>query len=307
MYIILEYLIIENFIINFLILYLTKIIIRNQGKIKRIVVGAFVAALFSLSYFLPLKDLLLSIVGKTIISLLIVLISFPFVNIKVFVKTTIAFYLTSFIFAGATIATFLGGIKNYSFKGLGLNLEYFPVKLLIVGVLISFLAGRIIFKYFNLKITRENYIADVAIHYKDKKVQIKALLDTGNSLIEPITKKKVMVVDYKTLKDLLPNEVEKIVAANEKGDYLMLEKQLNMIKSDFSPTLIPYKSIGGQSIIIGFSPDFLEVKFKDKERIFKDIIVGLHSGSINDEMGYSGLLNMEMNWGDLHEVNKVQS
>lgn len=307
MYIVLEYLIIENFIINFLILYLTKIITRNQGSMKRIAIGAFVASLYSLAYFLPLKELLLSTVGKVIISMLIIRICFVFINIKIFVKTTIAFYVTSFIFAGATIATFFAGVNNYTFNGLDFKLEQFPINLLVIGVFVSFIGSRIIFKYFNLKVTKENYIADVVIHYKGKKVQIKALVDTGNSLKEPITKKKVMVVDYRILKDLLPSEVEKLIVANDKGDYLMLEKQLDLLKSDFFPTMIPYKSIGGQSTIIGFTPDFVEVKFNDNEKICKDIIVGLYSGSLTNEMGYNGLLNFEMKWGDLDEVSKVQS
>lgn len=307
LYIILEYIIIENFIINFLILYLTKIITRNQGSLKRLVMGAFIASVYTLAYFLPLNDFLLSIVGKFMISMIIIRISFVFLNPKIFIKTIIAFYITSFIFAGATIGTLFTQSNNYAFKGLDFGMDRFPVDLLIIGVFISFLGCRMIFRYFNIRVMKENYIADVTIHYNGRSRQIKALLDTGNSLTEPITKRKVMVVDYKMIKDMLPFGVEELIIANDKGDYLKIEKQLDLLKDDFFPTLIPYKSVGRNATIVGFVPDFIEIKFKDNEKIRKDTIIGLYPGSLTGDMGYSGLLNFEMNWGDLDEVREVQS
>lgn len=306
MYIILEYLIIENFIINFLILYLTKIIARNQGSVRRLAIGAFIASLYTLAYFLPYKEIFLSIVGKLIISIVIIRICFIYINLKIFIKTTIAFYITSFIFAGATIGTFFTQ-SNFVSNGLGFQIEKFPISLLFIGVIASFIGCKIIFRYFNIKVMKDNYIADVTIHYNDKKTQIKAILDTGNSLIEPITKRKVMVVDYKSLKDILPNGVEDLLIANDKGDYFKIEEQLDLLKDDFFPTLIPYKSVGRSSTIVGFLPDYIEVNFNGSERVSKDIIIGLHLGSLSDDMGYSGLLHFEMNWGGLDEVSEVQN
>lgn len=305
LYIILEYLLIENFIINFLILYLTKIIIRDQGKLRRLILGGIFASIYSLAYFLPFKTYLLSSVGKIIISLLIVMVSFSFVNMKIFIKTTIAFFITSFIFAGGVIGTLFINLGNYFSKDINLSLEHFPVKILIIGILLSFLGSRIIFRYFNIRVIRENYIADVVIHYKNQKINIEALLDTGNSLVEPITKKKVMVVDYKILKDVLPDGLKDFIDANEKGDYLKMEEQLDLLKDEFIPRFIPYKSVGKGSTIVGFKPDYIEINYKNKKIISDDVIIGLYSGSLTNDMGYSGLLNFEIIWGDLNEVHEI--
>lgn len=307
MYIILEILILENFIINFLILYLTKIISRNQGKFKRIVFGAFIASLYSLAYFLPLKEFLLSILGKFIISMLIIRICFSYTNLKKFVKTLMAFYIISFIFAGATISSFLARMKTDVFNDLNIDLDSFPFFFLVIGVLISFIGCKMVFTYFNLRVMKENYIADVKIHYKSKEVSMKALLDTGNSLVDPFSRKKVMVVDYDILKGLLPKEVENLIIANNRGDYLEIEKQLELLKEVFKPTMIPYKSVGSNSILIGFVPDLVEISFLDKERFSNEIIVGLYLGSLTEDMGYSGLLNFETNWGEFDEVSQVQN
>lgn len=190
LYIVLEYLIIENFIINFLILYLTKIISRSQGKPRRIIIGAFIASLYSLVFFLPSHEFLLSILGKMLVALIIIRVSFLYINYKIFIRTIIAFYLTSFIFAGATLGALFTQSDNYFLKGLDFGRGSFPLNLLIMGVIISFISGKLIFKYFNTRIMRENYIADVIIHYNQNKIKIRALMDTGNTLKEPLTKKK---------------------------------------------------------------------------------------------------------------------
>lgn len=306
MYIVLEYLIIENFIINLLILYLTKIISRSQGQIRRMTIGAFIASLYSLAYFLPYNALFLSQIGKMLVAFIIIRVSFPYINYKIFIKTTVAFYITSFIIAGATIGTFLAQHDNYFYYGLNLDIGNFPLVYLIIGVSISFIGTRMIFKYFNIRIMKENYIADVIIQYNNKEVKIEALIDTGNSLIEPLTKKKVMVVDYKVLEKILPKGVNELVIANDKGNFVELEKRINLLEDDFFPTLIPYKSVGGGSTIIGFTPDLIRINFNNYEKTSRDIIIGLYSGSLTDDMGYSGLLNFEMTWGDMDEVHEVQ-
>lgn len=305
LYIILEYIILENFIINFLILYLSKSIIRMQVSLKRLALGAFLASLYSLVYFLPLRELLLSSLGKFLVSLLIIRVSFDFINLKIFIKSLMAFYISSFVFAGATIATLFTEASKYRFKGMDFGLEEFPVELLFIGVSLSFFACRMIFKYFNIRVIRENYIADVKIYYNKESVNIKALLDTGNSLIEPITRRKVMVVDYKAIADILPYGIEDLIMANEKGDYSQIHKQLDLLKDDFLTSLIPFKSVGSNSTLIGFMPDFIEIKFRNSQKISKDIMIGLYSGSLTKDMGYSGLLNIEMNWGDYDEVSNI--
>ena len=307
LYIFLEYLIIENFIINFLILYLTKIISRSQGKPRRIIIGAFIASLYSLVFFLPSHEFLLSILGKMLVALIIIRVSFLYINYKIFIRTIIAFYLTSFIFAGATLGALFTQSDNCFLKGLDFGRGSFPLNLLIMGVIISFISGKLIFKYFNTRIMRENYIADVIIHYNQNKIKIRALMDTGNTLKEPLTKRKVMVVDYKALEKVLPKAVKELLKANDKGDFIEVERQMNLLMDDFYPTLIPYKSVGVGSTIIGFTPDLIEIYFNDYEKTSRDIVIGLYSGSLTDDMGYSGLLNFEMSWGDLDEVNEIQS
>lgn len=110
MYIVLEYLLLENFIINFLILYLNNILLKIDEKIYRIILASVLASFYSLVFFSPMLIFLTKPFSKILISMIIVRISYRFINVKVFLKEILGFYLVSFIFAGATIG-FLFFIK----------------------------------------------------------------------------------------------------------------------------------------------------------------------------------------------------
>ncbi|MGO1469815.1 MAG: sigma-E processing peptidase SpoIIGA [Tissierella sp.] len=104
MYIILEYYLLENFIINFLILYSTKTITKNKTNISNIILGTVFATLYSLVFFYPSLLFLTNPFMKLILSLFIVKISFRSKTLKSFYYESIGFYIISFIFAGVILA-----------------------------------------------------------------------------------------------------------------------------------------------------------------------------------------------------------
>ena len=66
----------------------------------------------------------------------------------------------------------------------------------------------------------------VQIHINEKFVNVKAIIDTGNFLKEPITKTPVIVVEKQALVNLIPNyilhNINKIINGEEieLGDYI---------------------------------------------------------------------------------------
>ncbi|WFA09639.1 sigma-E processing peptidase SpoIIGA [Tissierella sp. Yu-01] len=309
MYIVLEYLLIENFIINFLILYLTKILVRSNVRYRRIIIGAAISSLYSLVFFSP-KTLFLTLpLPKLILSALLIRITFKYINFKFFLKELIAFYIISFIFAGATLGIFYSSKSNTKIWDMGIDiLNGFPVKYLIIGVLISLIGGKLIFKYYHQKVLKENYIIDLTISYNEQNIKLRALLDTGNSLVVPFTNKQVVVVEYEKLKEVLPSKMEELIRANWECNYKLIEELLKDLQEQINLTLIPFNSIGKSGMLFGFKPDYLMFNYLGNEYIKKDIIVGIFSGTLEKEMGYSGLLHYELiNGGVEHEYIKVQN
>ena len=309
MYIVLEYLLLENFIINYLVLYLTKILIRVEIKNIRLIIGSTIASLYSLVFFYPSLIFLVNPIAKFLFSLLIIRISFRYLNIKLFVKQLLGFYIISFIFAGATIGIFYSSTNMNSILNKKIDLlNGFPVKYLIVGIASSIIITKIVFNYFNLRVSRENYITDVTIRYKENDIKLKALLDTGNSLVDPFTNNRVLVVEFEILKCMLPYEIGDLIKANEEYNFKLVEEILLTLKDKISLNIIPFKSIGKTGILFTFKPDLIIINYMEKEIKRNDIIVGIYTGSLTKEMGYSGLMHYELiNGGVENEYIKVQN
>lgn len=306
MYIVLEYLLLENFIINFLILYLNKILLKIDDKISRTILASIFASFYSLVFFSTALRFLSEPIYKIIVSIIIIRIAYRFINLKVLIKEILGFYLVSFIFAGATIGFFFSSndILNKNINVFG----GFPVKLLILGVLTSTIIGIHIFKYFNLRLVRSNYIADVQIRVKGQIINLKVLIDTGNSLKSPFSDKKVLVVDYQCLQNYLPKLVEDIIRANEEKNYKDLERLLSEIHNEISISLIPYKSVGRSGMLIGFKPDSVLIDYLGNQIEARGLLIGLYSGSLTKDMGYNGLLHYEIiNGGICNDYVKVQN
>lgn len=310
MYIVVEYLLIENFIINFFIFYLTKILVRSDVKIKKIAIGSALSSLYSLAFFFEETMFLTRPFFKLLLSILFIRIIFDYVNPKVFIKELLAFYVVSFIFAGATLGAFYSSMDIGELWNMKLDkLNGFPVKYLIIGVIISIIGGKTVFCFFNQRVIRENYIADLTISIDDKEIKIKALLDTGNSLISPFTKKKVIVVEYEKLKGLLPPLVKELLEANEENDYKGAEELLRELQEEIIIEMIPFNSVGNSGILFGVVPDYIVINYMGEIHTKEEgIIIGIFSGSLEREVGYSGLMHYGLIDGGIeNEYIKVQN
>lgn len=294
MYIILEYYLLENFIINFLLLYITKLINKRDGSLKRIIIGAVFSAIYSLVFFHPKLLFLAKPFMKFIISIIIIKISFNTYSIKMFLYDLIAFYIISFIFAGMILGiSFSTNVSNFLFKDISLS-NIFKFKHIVIGVIIASIISLKLFNYNNNKKLKGNYISEVKIFYKNNVLSIKALIDTGNSLIEPFTNNPVMVVEYDEIKKIIPKSLKEIYENDKKIDYETLEYVLDQSRDDISLNIIPFKSIGEDSgIILGFKPDYLLIKSDNREIKKKNIIIGIYKGRLSEEKNYNGLLHFE--------------
>lgn len=309
MYIIVEYLLLENFIINYLILRLTKLLNRVDIKNKRLLFGAMISSLYSLVFFYPKLEVFTKGFWKVIFSMIIIRISFKKVGIKQFFRLLMSFYIGSFIFAGATLGVFFLKINKYNSINYYIEkLNKFPVINLIIGISFSFIMAIIIFKYLNFRKLKDNYIADIDIYYKDKILSLKALLDTGNSLVDPITQNKVIIVEYEKLKELLPREIHEPLYFLEYSNFNDMENTLLEINNYIKLIPIPFKSIGKSGIIFGFKSDKICIKYMNSNIIRQDILIGIYKDKFNESLGYNGLLNYEIIDGGMkNEVFQVQS
>lgn len=177
-----------NFFFDFIILFATKLVVKEVCSIWRLLLGSLFASASIFLLFLSLSSFELFIV-KVVISVFIILITFGRRN---FFIDVLYFYLISMILGGFLYLFDIGlsyennGVLFFQ-NGLGINL----VAILILSP---------VFLWFYVNENKKNKVKLSSIHsveiYCNQKVyHLKGLLDTGNQLKDPCTGKDVILVN----------------------------------------------------------------------------------------------------------------
>ena len=261
----------------------------------RLFVASLIGSIYTLVVF-PSLQFMGKVTIKLSISILMIIISFNPEKLNQFLKQISAFYMVSFAFAGAIIGIFY--ILNNSFKFTGISFKDFDelTKFLVIGILIALILIRYILKFYQGKINKENFITNIIIGLNNKEVELTALIDTGNSLKEPISKKPVIIAEYKALENILPNSIRDMYKTNKELDLIQIGKIMEEVSDDIKLRLIPFKSLGNDNgILIGFKPDKIKIYLESETKnLTDDIIVAIYNDKLATDEVYNGLLHPEL-------------
>lgn len=286
---------VENLLMNYLILFSTAKLTKSRYKKINILLASVAGAIYAVFYYYPGFEYLYTWFLKIIFSLFIIVVAFNPYTLKEFCRKILVFYIVSIIFGGAAFGIYylINGVK-FAYKGI-FYIDSFPVKLLLASILLAYIFVRFSWGYIISKIKREKILLDVSIIKEDKKAYLVALLDTGNSLTDPITNLPVLVAEYEAIKELLPLEIQRIFEENK-------ENNLNAIASVLSRSewitrfrFIPFNSLGVENgLLIGFKPDGIRIEDNSGKNFIRDIIVAIYNKKLSRDGEYSALLHPEI-------------
>ena len=290
MIIYLDVFIIENMILNLIIFVSVSIISKTKINFLRLIISSFIGSVYTfIEYlFLENQNIILKCMLKFFISILICFVAFKVKRNKK-IKLWLYFVLITFIYGGISYAIL--NIFNFGSNNLyEINSNFigiFPMKVVCIGFLFGFIIIYLVSKYFNKKVNLNDIVCDIEINIENKIVRTKALIDSGNLLIDPISKKEVIVVESKILKNLLTDE------------YLEMLKNISIGKligsldiNKYKIKIIPFNSLGNPNgILCGINPDFIKVQYED-EIILKNVILGVYFGSLNSFDEYSSIIGL---------------
>lgn len=296
----LDIVILENIVINYLILLVTSRFSKNRTSSLRLFLGSVAgAAYLVLMILLPDTKVYATLLSKFLLSVGMVAITFSFRKLSVFLKTLALFYATTFIFAGAAFALMFfskdwGIIRN---GVLITPLSFIDAKWseLLLAVAVALIIFRVIRDALQSKFIKEKLLVNISIAMGNKSIELPALVDTGNSLHDPLTKLPVVVVEFSAIKDLLPDDIKSIFEQNNEND-------LNSVTSTISSSnwftrfrLIPFKSLGRENgMMIGFRPDYIEIGADEGKKDIRDVIVGIYNRTLSANEQYRALMNPEL-------------
>ena len=193
----------DNFIIDFLILFITGKLLRIAIKIPRLLFAAALGVGFVLlNLALPLQGAPL-LLYKLGIGLVMCITAFGERTIKRNILTYLTFLFVTLLIGGACFVVCF----SFGTAVLGESGEVSYNLALPVGVVMGIIA-LVTFVVFQLvgviksKTARSNFVFDATIFHDNRSIKLKAFLDTGNTLVDPETHKPVVVITYDCFKKL---------------------------------------------------------------------------------------------------------
>ena len=248
-----------NFIIDFLILLTTSIILRRNARIKRIIVSTIVGTLSILVLFIDMSNITLFLY-KLILSIILILIAFGYKDIKYFLNNLMYFYTTSVLLGGFLYYLNIQiGYQKVGFTFIDSNAKLNFLVVVIFSLFILYIYSRQIKE---LKLFYSNR-KKVNVYLDDKIIELNGYVDSGNTLIEPYGGKYVIIAYNKEI-----------------SDYLKVNNYI----------IVPYKALNHEGIIKCIIPKHVYI---DGIGLKDNVVVGISESKIKMD-GIDCLLNILM-------------
>ncbi len=289
-----DILFLQNFAMNFIILYTVKLIIKVKHKILRIALSSTIGSLSTIIYYFIMVEWYYNFLIKIIVSIVMLYIAFSPKNPKEMIKNIMFFYLISFTFGGAALSIiYITNYEKINIKN-GILIGKYTILTIFLGVLVALIIIYYSFKLLKKKISKKDLNCNIQIIINNKNVNVKAFIDTGNFLKEPITNLPVIVVEKKILSQIVSKEIlnntEKILG----GDLEVISEN---VKNEYMSKLkvIPFSSLGKENgMLLGIKADKVIVE-KDEMVIDLDkVIIGICNNQLNRKGEYNALIGVDI-------------
>lgn len=185
-----------NFMMDYLVLYAVNKILKYHATYGYIFLGAFAGSvLVCLIICLPFPHFIKALFLQLVIQMIVIRLTFRIQKISEIFKTTVVMYFVSFLYGG--IMTWLrqffpGYMKIGSLFFCIVTVTYFMVD---HGMRLWERLWKI-----------QNKMCKVTLCYKTNKVQLSAMIDSGNELFDQVTGKPVHIIGKNAIKKLTSKE-----------------------------------------------------------------------------------------------------
>ena len=239
-----------NFLFDFLLLTATSLLLKRNVKFVNILLGSLVGALSIFVLFIQINSFELFII-KVIISLLMVLITFKYKNIRYTLKNIFYLYSTSMVLGG--VLYYLNVEFSYKQEGLvfyhdGLSINF--IFLIIFSPVIVYAYVKQIKKLKN----------NCKIYFYDKCLDLTGFIDSGNQLTDPYLRRPIILINKK--------------------DYIYDINEFKMV-------MVPYSGVNSKGLITCVQPTKIII---NNHLLKKNCLVGLLEDDIVID-GVSCILN----------------
>ncbi|MCZ0703345.1 stage II sporulation protein GA (sporulation sigma-E factor processing peptidase) [Natronobacillus azotifigens] len=286
-----------NLLLDFMILRLTARLTKTNIRPVAMLMAAVVAsAIVPFSIYFP-DSVFVHPIGKVIYSMLIIWVGFGWKNIRRFMHIWFTFYFVSFgIGGGLTGIYFMFSRSVYLSNGnlITWNSGYGdPVSWLfvILGFPIVWLFTRSTMDKQSLTNYRQDQQFKVMITMNHKQVVTSSYLDTANHLIDPMSKKPVVICDQTVIEQMFTDsEIEQLKNVQETLDVTSLDQHL-VDQVHF----VPYQGLtAGQRLLLVIKPNQFILFDQEEMYTCTKVLIGLQFDHLTPDETYHCLLNPQI-------------
>lgn len=292
----LDVLFLVNFAMDYLILFLTGWLCRQKTVWWRCLISALTGSiLFLLILWLPIPEVwMYYIFSYGFTGILMCFLAFRPKGIKAVLACYLCQLMVTFLLGGimnwlyfvSPIRSWINGSWN---EEQGIPLREFVLLLLLSGIIFSVLT--VGFRQYRKD--ERQYLYELSLYFGERNIYGVGLVDTGNFLIEPMSRQPVAVADARWIEKLLPEDYQRLLQT-----YLEQGKiDYDRIAEDtlFKAKWIPFQAVGEeQGEMLGIQCGRLILKRSDACITRQNVVVGISRTPISKNNRYQMLLHTDM-------------
>jgi len=288
-----EYVFAENFLIDFILLFITGKLIKRVIVYKRLMAASLIGAIYVILTAYIGKDFMMYFIVKLSVSVLMIMIAYDTKGIIANIRVILCFYMTSLIMVGIITALYY------------LTYDRLTVNAIVLSFFLGYTGLHFFFKEIRARIDKSNYMRNVTISMGNLNGTLKAFIDTGNELTDPMTGKPVIVVSIESLRNILDKELYSSILkfySNKESNYESLLTE----NSNYNLKIIRYNTISSKGeMMVVVTPDNIEIKGKFTSIPTADAVIGISPKKISQKEDYDALLFHKILEWEMEQNNEL--
>jgi stage II sporulation protein GA (sporulation sigma-E factor processing peptidase) len=286
-----------NFLLDMMLLMLVQALAKDNTRKRRMLFGAFIASLLvPVSLYYP-DSFLMTVPGKLFYSVIIILCGFRFKTIYRMFKLLALFYFSTFSVGGGLIAAHYLFESPFGLSDSGMLTFHSgygdPVSWLfiIIGFPLSWLFTKSRMDKHAVEKIRYDQLCPVTIQLKQQTFSTTGYIDSANQLMDPATKRPVIICDEVFLKQWFSEE-----------DWQMLKKAHTELDMDSLPKewekklhIVPYQGVEGRSnFLFAVRPEQLIIYYDNQRIVTNKVLIGIQFAELTKDQSYHCLLQPQI-------------
>lgn len=269
-----------NLIVNYLLLLAAAKLAGEPLRRLRLATGAALGGLYAAAIFFPGMGFLTHPLCKLGAAVLMLLTGFG--GSRRLLRVTLVFFGLSCAFGGGIFAIGLLGGRGLTLRN-GVLYSVMDLRILLLSAAVCYAVLTLVFRRTARHGRRE--VLPAVLILEGRRVAVNALVDTGNTLTDPVTGRPVMVAEGSRLSPLLPGE--RVLDEKALRDPVGTLERLSRGGRGRRFRLLPYQAVGVEcGMLLALRLDDARVGAED----YGGILVALSPNPVSDGGGYSALI-----------------